>query len=58
MAKSKKETNPKIDKEDFIDFLCHATPQEINEMILNRGKPRKLYCPFYVFENKKENPES
>ena len=43
---------PKVDKEDFIDFLCRATPQEINEMILNRGKPRRPYCPFYFFRNK------
>lgn len=51
----KKDDKPKIDKEDFIDFLCHATPQEVNDMILTRGKPRKLYSPFYVFRNKEES---
>lgn len=51
MSKSK-ESKQKVDKEDFIDFLCRATPQEVNDRILNRGKPRKLYYPFYVFRNK------
>ena len=52
MSKKKQPTVPKIDKDDFIEFLVHATPQEINEMILNRGKLRKPYYPFYVFRNK------
>ena len=54
----KKESKPKVEKEDFIDFLGRATPQEINERILNRGKPAKLYCPFYVFKNKEQDPKS
>ena len=48
----------KVDKEDFIDFMVRATPQEINERILNRGKPAKLYCPFYFFRNTDQNPKT
>ena len=55
MSTKKKDTSKKIDKESFIDFLANATPQEVNDMILNRGKPRKLYRPFYLFENKEKS---
>lgn len=51
----KKNDTPSVPKEDFIDFLCRATPQEINEMILKRGKPRRPYCPFYFFRNKEKS---
>ena len=51
----KKEDTTSVTKEDFIDFLCRATPQEINDMILNRGKPRSPYCPFYFFRNKEKS---
>lgn len=54
----KKELKPKVEKEDFIDFMVRATPQEINERILNRGKPAKLYCPFYFFRNTDQNPKT
>lgn len=54
----KKESKPKVDKEDFIEFMIRATPQEINERILNRGKPAKLYCPFYFFRNTDRNPKT
>lgn len=40
-------------KDDFIEFLKSATPQELNELILNRGKS-KPYCPIYIFRNKSE----
>lgn len=53
-----KPDKPKVQKEDFIDFLCRATPEEINDMILNRGKPRKPYSPFYVFRNKEKSNEN
>lgn len=54
----KKKDKPTVPKEDFIDFLCRATPQEINELILNRGKPRRPYCPFYFFRNKEKSTDS
>lgn len=47
MAKEKK---PSISKENFIDFLSSATPQDINELIVTRGKPPKRYSPLFFFK--------
>lgn len=45
---------PKVDKDDFIKFLSHATPEDLNKLILEKGKPRKLYYPVFFFKNKTE----
>lgn len=47
----KKEKNS-IEKENFLDFLASATPEEVNNMILEKGKPRKLIEPFIFFKNR------
>ena len=50
----KKTTNqqqPSIAKDDFIEFLAHATPEELNQRILEKGKQRKPYYPIYVFRD-------
>ena len=44
-------------KDDFIEFMSSATPQDINDLILNRGKSRKPYCPIYLFRNKSNETE-
>lgn len=44
----------KVSKEDFIEYLSHTTPEELNELIDKKGKPRKPYYPFYVFRSKEE----
>ena len=49
---SKKESKPKISKENFIDFLAKSTPEEIDKYILENGKPKKLQEPFIFFNNK------
>lgn len=41
---------PSISKNDFIDFLANATPEEVNRYILEKGKPRKLISPMYFFD--------
>ena len=38
-------------KEDFINFLVNATPEEINKYIIEKGKPRKLIEPMFFFDN-------
>lgn len=43
--KSKQKTKYVMPKEDFITFLASATPDEINQYIQEKGKPRKLFCP-------------
>lgn len=48
----KKNDKPELSKDELIEFLASATPQEVAELISNRGKPRKLYNPFYTFRNK------
>jgi hypothetical protein len=47
MAKDKK---PRISKENFIDFLSSATPEEINDLIVNKGKPPKRYTPLFIYK--------
>ena len=39
-------------KEDFISFLSSATPEEINNYIQEKGKPRKVFCPLFYNEKK------
>ena len=34
--------NNKITKKNFIDIISTSTPEELNEIILNKGKARKL----------------
>ena len=43
-----------INKDDFIQFLSSATPEEIDALIKEKGKPRKPVEPM-VFFNKKDN---
>lgn len=47
----------KIDKDDFIYFLSQATPEEVNQLILEKGKPRKLIEPIVFFKSKKIKEE-
>ena len=51
MAKKKLFT---IEKDDFIQFLASASPEEVNQYILEKGKPLKLIEPM-IFFNKPEN---
>ena len=48
----------KIEKQDFIDFLASATPEDLNRMILQEGKPPKPYSPIYFFRQKYEFDEN
>ena len=51
-----KPKKPTIDKDNFINFLASATPEEVNRYILEKGKPRKLDSPlYYIGDSKKEN---
>lgn len=50
MAKKKLFT---IEREDFIDFLASATPEEVNQYILEKGKPPKLIEPMIFFDREK-----
>ena len=44
----------KIAKDDFIEFLSEATPEEVNKLILEKGKPRKLIEPMIFFKKQDE----
>lgn len=57
MAKSKQNSTGVIAKEDFIEFLVNATPEEINKMILEKGKPRKLIEPMIFFKKEEGKVE-
>ena len=53
-----KDNKPKISKKNFITFLASASPKEINDLIVKKGKRPKPYCPIIIFdkpEDKKEN---
>lgn len=52
--KKEKPKVQKIDKDDFIQFLSSATPEEVNKLILEKGKPRKLIEPMVFFKEKDE----
>lgn len=49
--KKPKKSFPTVKKEDFIKFLSSATPEEINKLISEKGKPRKLIEPLVFFNN-------
>lgn len=51
MKKEKKQD--KIDKEDFINYLAHATPEDLNKLIIEKGKPPKLIEPIFFFDKYK-----
>lgn len=51
--KNSKSTQFKVSKDDFIDFLATATPEEVSDMIAKKGKPRKLIEPMIFFKDKK-----
>ncbi len=48
----------KMDKDDFIEFLASATPEEVNALIEEKGKPRKLINPIIFFDDKKNNKKN
>lgn len=54
MKTSEKNKKPSIPKQDFIEFLANAKPDEINDYIRDKGKPRKLCEPMYFFPKEGE----
>jgi hypothetical protein len=48
----KKKQDPVV-RENFIEFLASATPEEINTMIREKGKPPKLIEPMVFFKDRK-----
>lgn len=51
MTKPNKKTN-KVEKEDFIKILMSLSPEELNDMIKERGKPPKIINAFIRINNK------
>lgn len=51
MNKQKKDS---ISKENFIEFISSASPEEINKLIEEKGKPPKKICPMFFFPNPNE----
>lgn len=47
----------KIKKDDFIEYLAKATPEELNQLIIEKGKPRRMVDPIFYFNkyDKEEN---
>ena len=52
--KKEKPKVQKINKDDFIHFLSNASPEEVNRLIIEKGKPRKLIEPMVFFKEKNE----
>lgn len=42
---------PKMPKDDFLSCLASATPEDINRMIAEHGKPPKPWTPIYFFRD-------
>lgn len=55
MKNQNKNEKPTIKKQDFIDFLANATPEEVNKYIREKGKPRKPCYPIYFFDEEDKN---
>lgn len=51
----KKQDLQRIDKENFIDFLVQSTPEDLNRLIQEKGKPKKPYTPVFIYKNKEKN---
>jgi hypothetical protein len=43
-----------VSKDNFIEFLANATPEEVNRYILEKGKPRKLVEPMIFFKDRNQ----
>lgn len=43
-----------VTRENFIKFLSEATPEEVNQLIAEKGKPRKLIEPMIFYDRAKE----
>ena len=41
---------PTISKNNFIDFLASATPEEVSQYIREKGKKQKLINPVFFFD--------
>ena len=46
---------PTIKKNDFIDFLASATPEEVSQYIREKGKKQKLVNPVFFFNREEDN---
>ena len=46
---------PTIKKNDFIDFLANATPEEVSRYIMEKGKKQKLVNPVFFFNREEDN---
>ena len=45
-SKNKKET---ISKDNFIEFLANSTPEDVNNLIKEKGKPPRMICPIFFY---------
>jgi len=45
----KKETKDTTSKENFIDYLASCSPEEINKLIEEKGKPPRKICPMFFY---------
>lgn len=54
---AKKNNTKLISKDNFINFLASSSPEEINNYIAEKGKPRKLYEAM-IFEDNEEETEN
>ena len=50
MSNNTNTKNKTIDNDAFLKFLASSSPEEINQYILNKGKPPKLIEPLIYIE--------
>lgn len=54
MKSNSKKPKSTVSKDCFINFLASATPEEINQYIIDKGKPGKLIDPMNMYSEKKK----
>lgn len=48
----KKKEQESISKDDFIAYISSKSPEEINKLISEKGKPPRRICPMFFFPDK------
>lgn len=52
MVNKKTSNNSFGEKKNFIEFISSLSPEEINKLIAEKGKPARIIEPFVILDKK------